>query len=768
MGGGGGSGSGEACASRALSAQAARGSARQLRPQGSRRRSPSASASGNSGAPRLTDARPSLCGVASRGNGTSPGSPDRVLTRSCGTQCDGLDVEACWTLKDAERLYNVPGWGAPHFGVGREGTIEAQLGDGQAAPRVCLQALVEEAAAADKGGARVPVVAHFPSMAADRYTALAQAFERATSTYGYSGRYRGVFPIKANHAPPLLRMLARSMAGLEVGSKPELLVAMAVLAEAAPERVERGERPLLVCNGYKDRAYVEAALLARRLGLEVLIVLERPEELDLVLDVAESMGAHEQAALGIGVRARLSTAAGGHWARTGGDGGKFGMGAQELVGVVEQLRRRGSLPALRMLHFHVGSQVSRISTIKAAMREASHLYTELRAMGAQELAYVDVGGGLAVDYDGSGRAESGRSLDYSVQNYANDVVAAIRDACVRTGASDPHIISESGRAIASHHSVLIFDVAAIATPGGGQCGDADGADSCQPEGGAISQPGVQLLGTFDEVLQALANGKAGAQETRTDAAQLLAETRSAFKLGVLSLPELAQAEALYWRCVRAAEAADSAETTAGAASGSSILAARYTVNMSVFRSCVDAWAIDQVFPVMPLHLLDKKPANVGTLGDITCDSDGLLTRFVGPDGMLTSQLPLHSAEQIGGRQYLLGLFMAGVYQEDMGSLHNMFGATAQVYVVPDETRAQGWRLERAEPAQTSGASLRALGHCPEQALAAVQRALESDDAHSTEEGKQADTASRQQLIERFTELLGESTYLTSELETSGL
>ena len=639
---------------------------------------------------------------------------------------------------------------------------------------IALRAIAAELRAR---GVRAPLVAHFVDVAVSRAAELSACFEAAQGTYGYGGRYRGVFPVKSNHSPPLLRALAEEMGGLEVGSKPELLVGAAILAERIRAGRECGgasERPLLVCNGYKDVDYVEAALLASSLGVEVVIVLERPEELQLVLGTAARLGVDQPT---LGVRARLSTPTGGHWAATGGDGGKFGLDAAELVSVCASLRRAGKLECLRLLHFHVGSQVSRIRTIKAAMREASHLYTELHAMGAKGLEYLDVGGGLAVDYDGSGRGGSDSSMDYSMQNYANDVVAALQDACSRAAAPPPTVVSESGRAIASHHSVLIFDVVGIQDTADrhipGEVGApsdqqptaaASGGDSEDALAGRAGVPGGLILSTFQEVLDASGAGLAGSQETRTDAEQLLGEARAAFKLGVISLPELAQAEMMYWRCVRAAAAS---EETPPAREQQQLLAAKYLVNMSVFRSCVDSWAISQVFPVMPLHMLCDRPEASGTLSDITCDSDGRIQRFVGAGGEETPVLPLHSkrqldqhglatrpAEQGAGQHepYLLGLFMAGVYQEDMGSLHNMFGSTAQVYVRSDPAAdGPGYRIDRLEGAQTSSCTLQAMGYDASEALEAVRGAAARDD----------DMGRSASVLDAFAALLDSSTYLKS-------
>eukprot|EP00850_Spirogloea_muscicola_P006747 SM000032S12131 [mRNA] locus=s32:612951:616829:- [translate_table: standard] len=552
-------------------------------------------------------------------------------------------------------------------------------------PRLCLVvldlvgfvdtlSLLELVEALRRRGVQLPMIVRFPDIVQHRIGQLQRCFDSAIRSYGYESHFQGVFPVKSNHDRYLVEDIVeygrQFRFGLEAGSKPEILIAIANLLDS-PDA-------LLICNGYKDRVYIESVLLARQLGINGVLVLEQMKELDLVLDVARRLGIRPV----VGLRAKLSTRHNGHWGDTSGDQGKFGLTVTEIVQVVYALREAGMLDCLQLLHFHIGSQIPSIAIIKEAMREASNLYCELVLMGAQ-MGYCDVGGGLGVDYDGT-KSRSGASTNYTMQNYANDVVAAVLDACTVKGVRQPVILSESGRALASHHSVLVFDVLGVTqnseeralenlnimSPPGKVLvdsavgnGQAAGQVSLKTGGSTNGHAshltaGEYLLHTFEEVHNSMKPGNF--QEAFNDAKQFRAEAAQLFR----ELPE---------------------ELAALRKS----MAAVYHINLSVFRSVPDAWAIDQVFPIVPLQRLHEEPLVHATLADLTCDSDGRIHRFIGhgppsassPMSCGSDTLRLH--QLLPAKPYYLGLFLGGVYQarhETMGGLHNLFGSTNVVHV----------------------------------------------------------------------------------------
>ncbi|EFJ32037.1 hypothetical protein SELMODRAFT_144682 [Selaginella moellendorffii] len=572
------------------------------------------------------------------------------------------------------------------------------------------------------------MVLRFPEIVQHRIRQLNDCFNNAIAKFSYQAsfsfllicfstrHFQGVFPIKCNHDRYLLEDIVkfgdRCKFGLEAGSKPELLIAIAKL---------RGSKDaLLICNGYKaficdpDRVYIESVLLARQLGVNAIIVLEQMEELEMVIQACRILGVRPM----VGVRAKLSTKHTGHWGGSSGDKGKFGLTVTEIVRVVYTLRKEGMLDCLQLLHFHIGSQIPSISIIKEAMREGSHIFCELALMGAP-MQYIDVGGGLGIDYDGS-KTQSSASTNYSMQNYANDVVAALVDACILKGVAQPVIISESGRALASHHSVLVFDVL-----------------STFERPAADQDPGEYLLHTFEKVYNTM--DESNFRESYSDAKQFKSEISSLFKLGCLSLEQRAQADALYEALCHRVELRDS-------------LAAVYHINLSVFRSAPDAWAIDQIFPIIPLQRLTEKPTVQATLADLTCDSDGKFDRFIGENGEVAAALPVHELRK--GEPYLMGLFLGGVYQEVMGSAHNLFGGTNIIHNGSSSGRG-GYTIERVIRGQTMEEVMRAVQHVGDEMTEELRR--EAEDAvakgHLSVEEAQA-------LLVNYKRSLGSYTYLS--------
>eukprot|EP00884_Botryococcus_braunii_P003545 jgi/Botrbrau1/13191/Bobra.0351s0004.1 len=602
-----------------------------------------------------------------------------------------------WTPQDSSQIYNVSGWGGPYFSVGENGNVMVKpRGSGSAFDLYALAAKLKAR------GLQTPMLFRFPDVAVHRLHLLQGSFNAAIRRYKYQGVYQAVFPVKCNHDRQLISKLLEtehaSGMGLEAGSKPEIMLAMSLLCKYPGS--------LLICNGYKDAEYMELVLRCRQLGINALLVLEQAQELPVMMEVARRTGVRPA----LGIRARLATRHKGHWGPTSGDKSKFGLRAREIVSVANDLATAGMLDCLQLLHFHMGSQINDIGIVKEGMSEASYLFAELLQMGAG-MRYVDVGGGLAIDYDGSATSNP-MSLSYNMQSYANDIVASLRDVCIERGiVVSPTIISESGRALASHHSVLVFDV--LNRPSMVPDVDSDEGEEVaedfdsrrevelQLERAADRGKGAFLLCTFKEVFDRIVPTAAGLQEAYDDALHFKEEALRAFKLGVLSLSERAQLEILFdATCARICHLAASVGTSLpeGLQQSGRPAASMYHANFSVFRSAVDTWAIKQLFPIMPIHRLEEEPSVRATLADLTCDSDGKIDCFIDPEGSPEGapSLPLHELRP--GEPYLLGLFLSGVYQEIMGSAHNMFGSVNTVHVLADEELCGGEDLSGPEQA----------------------------------------------------------------------
>lgn len=571
-----------------------------------------------------------------------------------------LSRPSVWTPEQSLELYSIEGWGNDYFTVADRGHLLVHP-PGTPAPGIDLKELVDEVV---ERGIGAPLLLRFSELIRARVEELHGAFHRAVDEHGYRGGYRGVYPIKVNQDRYLVEKLLEFGRpyhfGLEAGSKPELLAVMAMLDD--PDA-------LIVCNGYKDEEYIETALLASRLGRRVILVAEKPSELELVVELSRRLGIEPR----IGCRARLSARGFGHWEASGGDRSKFGLGPSDLVAAVRYLEEEGFLDSFRLLHFHLGSQVSSIRAIQDALREASWLYVHLVRMGAP-LGYLDVGGGLGVDYDGS-QTDFTSSLNYSLQEYANDIVFGIQEICDRVGVPHPTLVTESGRATVAHHAVLVIDVLGVSELAGRPIPESVPEDV---------EPVVRLLHDTCRDLD-----EENALEAFHDATAYRDQCRSLFNLGHLPLAQRALAEDLYWavcqkvldifrRQDEQSEEREELERT---------FVDTYFCNFSLFQSLPDSWAIDQLFPVVPLHRLDEKPTRRAILADITCDSDGKIDRFIG-DREAKPALELHA---VGEEPYYLGLFLVGAYQEILGDLHNLFGDTNTVHVSMDPDG--GYRIE---------------------------------------------------------------------------
>ena len=555
-----------------------------------------------------------------------------------------------WSVKDSEKLYNMLGWGLGFFRVNSEGRVAVHP-DGNPKRGLDLFQLAMDLSAQGVG---LPLLLRFSDILRARIETLATQFKNAIAEFGYEGAYTTVYPIKVNQQRHVVQEVVEfgtpHGVGLECGSKPEL---QAVLG------ITESTQPLIVCNGYKDEEYMRLALMGQKLGHTVFVVVEQLSEVDTFLKVADEL----EIIPTMGVRIKLATEGSGRWAKSGGEKSKFGLSAMELMKVLEKLEAAGRKDVLRLVHFHLGSQITDIQYIKAGLEEIGRYYAELRKMGFG-LTHVDVGGGLGVDYDGS-RSTRPASMNYSMREYANDVVYTLGTVCRAEELPMPHIISESGRAITAHHSLLLINVTDVESQ----------SEPAIPELGPESHP---ILIEMKESLESISPERL--EEVHHDATFGKERAHELFASGVLSLRERATVEQLYLatmnQLARVVEP-EKAEHPEIWPDIEQALVDRYFCNFSVFQSLPDNWAIDQLFPIMPIHRLLEAPSRRGTIQDITCDSDGVIDRFVGGRKGKPS-LELHPIRD--DEPYILGIFLTGAYQEILGDLHNLFGDTNAVHV----------------------------------------------------------------------------------------
>jgi arginine decarboxylase len=627
-----------------------------------------------------------------------------------------------WTIEDSEELYRIQGWGEPYFSINAAGhvTVSPQ-GD-----RGGFLDLFELVSALKQRSLGMPLLIHFSDILEDRIERLNACFSRAIARYNYPGVYRGVFPVKSNQQRHLIEDLVRfgkpHQFGLEAGSKPELMIVLAMLDTPGA---------LVICNGYKDQEYIETAILAQRLGYTPIIVLEQVEEVELVIEASRKIGIKPL----LGVRAKLNNKGIGRWGKSAGDRAKFGLTIPEIIQAVDRLRAANMLDSLQLLHYHIGSQISAISVVKDAIREASQIYVELAKLGAN-MQYLDVGGGLAVDYDGS-KTNFHASKNYSMQNYAYDIVAEVKETCEEKGLPVPTLVSESGRAIASHQSVLVFDV----------LGTSD-VVSERPEPSEDSEH--LIIRNLYETYQSIT--VENYQEAYHDATQFKEEAISLFGFGYLSLTERSRAERIFWSCCHKIQAIvrqqdyvpDDLEEL------EKIMASIYYINMSIFQSAPDIWALDQLFPIMPIHRLDEEPTERGTLADLTCDSDGKIDQFIDLRDV-KSALELHTLKP--NQPYYLAMFLSGAYQEVMGNLHNLFGDTNAVHI---KQTPKGYQIEHVVKGDTMKEVLSYVQYDSEDLIENIRRRTEQ-----ALQDQKITLQESQLLLQNYERSLSGYTYLSS-------
>ncbi|MDY7225093.1 biosynthetic arginine decarboxylase [Hyalangium rubrum] len=554
-----------------------------------------------------------------------------------------------WTLADALETYGIRNWGNPYFGINEKGNVCVHP-EGPQGSSMDLKELVDEVR---RRGIGLPLLIRFTDVLRNRVIHLNEAFKKAITEHNYKGQYRGVYPIKVNQHRYVVETIVETGKnydyGLEAGSKPELLAVMAL---------QDSEEALVICNGYKDEEYVETALFFSRLGRKVILVVEKPSELPLIAEVARKTGIAPR----LGVRVKLSTRGAGKWEASGGDRSKFGLTSSELMNCIGFMRETGLLPHFELLHFHLGSQISNIRNVKNALREVGCFYVEVARQGAA-LKYLDVGGGLGVDYDGS-QTNFTSSMNYTTEEYANDVVFGVMEACDRAGVPHPTLVSESGRAVVAHHAVLVVDVL-----GTSEFDPAQVPDKVDEKSQSVVR---NLVSTFRDVTNK------NLLESWHDAQDAKEESLTLFSLGHLSLEQRVAAENIYWaichKIMRIAR--EQGEIPEELDSLEKQLSDTYFCNFSVFQSLPDSWAIDQLFPVIPIHRHNEKPTRRAVLADITCDSDGKIEHFI-DKREVKDALELHP---LNDEDYYLGIFLVGAYQEILGDLHNLFGDTHAVQV----------------------------------------------------------------------------------------
>ncbi|MBF0546894.1 MAG: biosynthetic arginine decarboxylase [Candidatus Riflebacteria bacterium] len=568
-----------------------------------------------------------------------------------------------WRIEDSAELYNISGWGIDYYGINTKGNVVV-MPRKKNGPEVDIKELIDELELRDVA---LPVLLRFPDILDDRIETISACFGRAAKEYNYQGNHYSVYPIKVNQQRPVVEEIVRYgrkfLIGLEAGSKPELHAVLAIMDN--PEAI-------IVCNGYKDEDFIELALLAQKMGKRIFIVAEKLNELKLIVSISRRLSIQPN----IGIRIKLATSGAGKWEDSGGDQSKFGLTSCELLEAINLLESEGCKDHLKLIHFHLGSQITNIRKIKAGLREVAQFYVQIRKLGCN-IEFVDIGGGLGVDYDGSHTTLTS-SLNYAVQEYANDAISMIQDASAKNDLPHPHLITESGRALTAHHSVLVFNVLETTKP-----------PMWSAETHKVNKKDHEIVKDLENLLNNL--NPRNMSETWHDAQQLRETVLDLFGLGLMDLKTRAIAERLYWTIAYEVKimSADFKHTSDDLKQISKVLAHKYFCNFSLFQSLPDSWAIDQLFPIMPIHRLTEKPTLEATIQDITCDSDGKIDHFIGTRNF-SSFLPLHDFNP--KQPYYLAVFMVGAYQEILGDLHNLFGDTNVVHIkVTDE---KGYEIEK--------------------------------------------------------------------------
>ena len=555
-----------------------------------------------------------------------------------------------WSIEDSREMYNIKGWGASYFDINEEGNVSVSPCKDEA--QIDLREIVDELSLRD---VTPPLLLRFPDILDNRIEKTANCFKRAAEEYEYKAQNFIIYPIKVNQMQPVVEEIIshgrKFNLGLEAGSKPELHAVIAVQCQSDS---------LIICNGYKDQSYIELALLAQKMGKRIFIVVEKLNELDIIARAAKKLNVKPN----LGIRIKLASSGSGKWAESGGDASKFGLTSSELLDALRILEEKGLHDSLRLIHFHIGSQITKIRRIQTALREAAQFYINLHKMG-YNVDFVDCGGGLGVDYDGTRSANSESSVNYSIQEYVNDCVYTFVDAANKNDIAHPNIITESGRSLTAHHSVLVIDVLETASL------------PEMPEEFEAKDSDHQLVKDLYEIWDNL-NSK-NMLEDWHDAEQIRDEALELFSHGIVDLKTRAEIESMYWSVCHEINTLSKQmkHVPEELRNIDKLLADKYFCNFSLFQSLPDSWAIDQLFPIMPIQRLTERPTRNATLQDITCDSDGKIANFV-KEGHLSHVLPLHALRR--NEPYYLGVFLVGAYQEILGDMHNLFGDTNAVHV----------------------------------------------------------------------------------------
>ena len=555
-----------------------------------------------------------------------------------------------WSIEDSREMYNIKGWGASYFDINEEGNVSVSPCKDEA--QIDLREIVDELSLRD---VTPPLLLRFPDILDNRIEKTANCFKRAAEEYEYKAQNFIIYPIKVNQMQPVVEEIIshgrKFNLGLEAGSKPELHAVIAVQCQSDS---------LIICNGYKDQSYIELALLAQKMGKRIFIVVEKLNELDIIARAAKKLNVKPN----LGIRIKLASSGSGKWAESGGDASKFGLTSSELLDALRILDEKGLHDSLRLIHFHIGSQITKIRRIQTALREAAQFYINLHKMG-YNVDFVDCGGGLGVDYDGTRSANSESSVNYSIQEYVNDCVYTFVDAANKNGIAHPNIITESGRSLTAHHSVLVIDVLETASL------------PEMPEEFEAKDSDHQLVKDLYEIWDNL-NSK-NMLEDWHDAEQMRDEALELFSHGIVDLKTRAEIESMYWSVCHEINTLSKQmkHVPEELRNIDKLLADKYFCNFSLFQSLPDSWAIDQLFPIMPIQRLTERPTRNAILQDITCDSDGKIANFV-KEGHLSHVLPLHALRR--NEPYYLGVFLVGAYQEILGDMHNLFGDTNAVHV----------------------------------------------------------------------------------------
>ncbi|MBI5365702.1 MAG: biosynthetic arginine decarboxylase [Planctomycetes bacterium] len=596
-----------------------------------------------------------------------------------------------WSVADSSELYGIQRWSNGYFSVNDAGNVQLHPG-GPGTPALDLKEVTGEVV---RRGYALPLLLRFTDILRARIVELNESFRRAIAEYGYRGAYRGVYPIKVNQDRGVVEEVVKTgdrySYGLEAGSKPELMAVVAMVEK---------EDALIICNGYKDEEYIEMALLSSRLGRTVILVVEKLSEIHQIAQIAKKTGVRPR----IGIRVKLSSRGSGRWESSAGDRSKFGLSAREVVQAIGVLREMGMLDCFQLLHFHLGSQISAIRSIKDAVKEAGHYFVELSRLGAN-LKFLDVGGGLGVDYDGS-QTNFDSSMNYTLQEYANDIVYGVVDACNAAKIDHPDLVSESGRAVVAHHAVLIIEALGMVEMA------TDPVPEKAPEG--INPRVRNLVETYHEC------GRKNILECFHDAVDDKDEVLSLFSLGQIPLAQRVLAENAFWATCQKIHrmTKDLHDVPEDLQVLERALSDTYFCNFSVFQSVPDSWAVDQLFPIMPIHRLTEEPTRRAVLADITCDSDGAIDRFIDRRDVK----PVLELHPLTDHEYHLGIFLVGAYQEILGDLHNLFGDTnaLSVTLLPDG----GYTVEHVEEGDTVTDVLNYVAWSKNDILARVRRLTE--------------------------------------------